>query len=181
MQRAFTTLALGCAALLITFAFVGCKPADTPTEETVPATGAPAPQSDTPAPPAADTPAADTPADTPADDAAAPPELVGKEAFDAFIASAPVAVVDFFATWCGPCRKLSPYIEKMGKAYEKDGVKVAKVDVDQNEDLCSDLGISSIPDVRIYVNGEEADRLVGNDPMGLMNKIEDAVKAAGGR
>ena len=164
MQRAFMTLALGCVALLITAAFVGCKPADTPTEETVPATGAPAP-------------AADEAADT----ADAPQEIVGKEAFDAFIASAPIALVDFSATWCPPCQKLAPYIDKMGKAYAKDGVKVAKIDVDQNQDISRELGVENIPDVRIYVNGEETDRIVGNNPMGLMNKLENAVKAAGNK
>ncbi|MBQ3453237.1 MAG: thioredoxin family protein [Thermoguttaceae bacterium] len=171
MQRAFMTLALGCAALLISAVFVGCKPADTPTEETVPA--APAADSGTPAP-AADLPAADEAAD----DVPAPQEIVGKEAFDAFLASTPIALVDFSATWCGPCQKLAPYVEKMGKVYAKDGVKVAKVDIDKNEDISRDLGVRNIPDVRIFVNGEEADRIVGNDPMGLMNKLENVVKAA---
>ncbi|MBQ1454781.1 MAG: thioredoxin family protein [Thermoguttaceae bacterium] len=177
MQRAFMTLALGCVALLIMAAFVGCKPADTPTEETVPATGAPA--ADTPSVPAADVPA--PAADEAADDADAPQEIVGKEAFDAFIASAPIALVDFSATWCPPCQKLAPYIDKMGKAYAKDGVKVAKIDVDQNQDISRELGVENIPDVRIYVNGEQTDRIVGNNPMGLMNKLENAVKAAGNK
>ena len=102
--------------------------------------------------------------------------VVGSDAYLAFIESAPVVVVDFTATWCGPCGRLAPILKKMEASYEKDGVKFAKVDVDQNKALCDTLKVQGIPDVRIYVQGKSFGAVVGCQPQEIMMKLEEAVK-----
>lgn len=71
-----------------------------------------------------------------------------------------VVLIDFYADWCGPCRKLGPILEKI--ATEKDGlVLVGKVNVDKSRSLASSNGVQGIPDVRIYRDGKQVDRFVG--------------------
>lgn len=74
-----------------------------------------------------------------------------------------LVVVDFFATWCGPCQILGPIME--GVADELADVKVFKVDVDENESTAREFGVMSIPTIVILKDGEEIDRHVG-----LMNR-----------
>ena len=69
-------------------------------------------------------------------------------------------LVDFWATWCGPCRMVGPVIEKLGEQYEGKAV-IAKVDVDAEPDLARRFGIMSIPTVVFLKNGKEFQRLVG--------------------
>ena len=80
--------------------------------------------------------------------------------FDAAVESAPLAVVDFWATWCGPCRMLAPVVEKLGEEYGET-VLIAKVDVDAEPDLAMRFGVMSIPTVVFLKNGREFDRKVG--------------------
>ena len=69
-------------------------------------------------------------------------------------------LVDFYATWCGPCQMLAPLIEEI--AAESDGsYKVCKVDVDQAPGLVQQFRIMSVPTLAVLVNGEEVRRLVG--------------------
>ena len=69
-------------------------------------------------------------------------------------------LVDFWATWCGPCRMLAPTIAKI--AEEQEGkVKVCKVDVDECPELAAQYGISSIPTLRVFVNGSVKASSVG--------------------
>ena len=70
------------------------------------------------------------------------------------------AIVDFWATWCGPCKMLGPTIEEI--AGELDGkIAVGKVDVDENRELSIKYGVMSITTVIYFKNGEEAARLIG--------------------
>lgn len=74
-----------------------------------------------------------------------------------------VVLVDFFATWCGPCRMLTPTIEEIGA--ECDGsFAVYKVDIDECEDIAMDHGIMSVPTLIVFKDGLEAERMVGVQP-----------------
>lgn len=71
-------------------------------------------------------------------------------------------LVDFWATWCGPCRMLSPIIAQI--AEERDDVKVCKVNVDEQPELARQFGIMSIPTVLIFKNGMQIEKSVGFVP-----------------
>lgn len=82
------------------------------------------------------------------------------EEFDALLAKEPVVLVDFWATWCGPCRMVAPVIEKVAQSVEGRAV-VVKVDVDEQPQLAARYNIQSIPTVILFKNGREAAKKVG--------------------
>lgn len=69
-------------------------------------------------------------------------------------------LVDFWATWCGPCRMVAPIVDEIGKEYEGKAV-VGKVDVDANQEFAAKYGVRNIPTVLIFKNGEVVDKQVG--------------------
>lgn len=86
-----------------------------------------------------------------------------KAGFEKALDSSDVVVVDFWATWCGPCKMIAPAIEKLADAYAGKAV-VGKIDVDQEGDLAQEFGVMSIPCVVILKDGVEYTRLVGARP-----------------
>ncbi len=68
-------------------------------------------------------------------------------------------ILDFWATWCSPCRMLAPTLEQI--AEEREDIKVCKVDVDEQRELAIQFGIQSIPTLLIFENGKETDRSIG--------------------
>jgi thioredoxin 1 len=81
-------------------------------------------------------------------------------------------LVDFWAPWCGPCRMVGPTIEELANEYV-GRFKVAKVNTDENPRTPSSLGIRGIPTMIFYVDGQEAERVVGVRPKAeLKNKVE---------
>ena len=70
-----------------------------------------------------------------------------------------VVLVDFFATWCGPCKMISPIVEEVSN--EIDNVTFIKVDVDISGDIASKHGIMSIPTIMLFKNGKLVDKQVG--------------------
>ena len=80
--------------------------------------------------------------------------------FDEAVKAAPVAMVDFWAEWCGPCKMLSPAIEELAAQYEGRAL-VAKVNVDEEPDLARRFGIMSIPTVIGFKNGQAVGKIVG--------------------
>ena len=83
-----------------------------------------------------------------------------------------LTLVDFWATWCGPCRMLSPIVEEL--AAETPDVVFAKVDVDQNPELAIGLGINSVPTLMLFKDGKLVDRSIGVRPKADIKRMIDA-------
>jgi thioredoxin 1 len=92
--------------------------------------------------------------------------------FDALItqSTGPV-VVDFGATWCGPCQALAPHIEKMAAEYSGKAV-IGKVDVDVEPDLAGRFNVMSVPTVLFFKGGKKVDSVTGNQPEAIRNKLK---------
>ena len=82
------------------------------------------------------------------------------ENYESILKSDTPVVVDFWATWCGPCRMVGPVIESLAEEYEGK-TSVCKLNVDENPDLATEYKIMSIPTVMIMKNGEIVDKAVG--------------------
>ena len=79
-----------------------------------------------------------------------------------------LTMVDVWAPWCGPCRTLTPIIEKVS---EDKNVKLLKVNADESGDLTTSFGVRGIPTVIFFKKGEEVDRIVGLNPATAYNEI----------
>lgn len=108
------------------------------------------------------------------------PEHAVKESSDAsfnddVIASTKPVLVDFYATWCGPCKKMGPVVENLSKEYG-DKIAVWKVNVDRNPSLSSEYRIQSIPAIKLFRNGKVVDEALGLTPASeLRSKIDKAI------
>ena len=87
-----------------------------------------------------------------------------EEGFDKALYSDKLMMVDFWATWCGPCKMLAPVIDIIAKDYEAKDCVIGKVDVDQEPGLAQRYGVMSIPTVLFFKGGEEIERIVGVNP-----------------
>lgn len=85
-----------------------------------------------------------------------------------------VVVIDFWATWCGPCKMMAPVVEEVAKDYPD--VKVCKVNVDEEPELSNAFKIVSIPTIVVIKNGEIIDSVVGYRPREDIEKIIKLVK-----
>ncbi len=85
-----------------------------------------------------------------------------KEGFDKAITSGGITMVDFWASWCGPCRMLSPIVDQV--AEERPDVKVGKVNVDEQPDLAAQFGVMSIPTLLVFKDGKLVNQSVGSRP-----------------
>ena len=92
--------------------------------------------------------------------------------FDEIMDAAPLAMVDFWASWCGPCKMLSPTVEALPEQYEGKAL-VCKVNVDEEPDLARRFGVMSIPTVVFLKNGREFDRKVGLMPAEAFTQVLD--------
>ena len=97
-------------------------------------------------------------------------KIINSQEFDNTIESG-VVVVDFFATWCGPCKMLSPVIDELSG--ELENVNFVKVDIDQSMDLAQKFKIVSVPTLKVFKNGVEVDTLMGFMPKEVLkSKVE---------
>lgn len=83
-----------------------------------------------------------------------------------------VALVDFWAAWCGPCRMVGPLVEELAVEYAGKA-KVGKVDVDENQNLSGNFGVMSIPTLLIMKDGVEVERIVGAVPKATLASAID--------
>ena len=84
-------------------------------------------------------------------------------------------LIDFWATWCGPCRMIAPIVEEL--AVEYDGrVKIGKVDVDENQQIAIKFGVRSIPTILIFKDGKLKDTIIGAVPKNqIVSKLNAAI------
>ena len=92
--------------------------------------------------------------------------------FNALMEQTPLAMVDFWASWCGPCKMLSPLVEEIGAQYEGKAL-IGKVNVDEEPELARQFGVMSIPTVVFLKNGREFDRKVGVMPPKAFTDVLD--------
>lgn len=94
-----------------------------------------------------------------------------KDNFDSEVINSDIPVlVDFWASWCGPCRMIAPVIESIAEKYDGK-IKVGKVNVDEEPEISLEYNISSIPTVMIFKNGEETAKSIGYSDESEMEQL----------
>lgn len=96
-------------------------------------------------------------------------QAITESNFEALIAEGKPMVVDFWATWCGPCRKIGPYIEQLAEKYAGQ-VIVGKVDVDENDELAMRFGVRNIPTILFIKDGQVVDKQIGAAPLSMLEE-----------
>lgn len=107
------------------------------------------------------------------------PQVVTDQTFEQEVLKSDTPVlVDFWATWCGPCRMVGPVLEEVANE-QGDRIRVAKLDVDANPITAGRFGVRAIPTMIVFKNGREADRIVGYHPKPqLMQKLTPHLSVA---
>ena len=98
---------------------------------------------------------------------------ITSQTFNELIAQGKPVVVDFWATWCGPCKKIAPLVEELATEYEGQAI-IGKVNVEEEDDLVAQFGIRNIPTVLFFKDGAVVDKVVGAVPK---SELEGKLKA----
>ena len=93
--------------------------------------------------------------------------------FDEITSQGKPVLIDFWATWCGPCKRLGPIIEEIAAEYDGKAI-IGKCDIEENDDLTEKFGIMNVPTVVFLKNGQEVDRIVG---LAMKNIYQDKLNA----
>jgi len=105
---------------------------------------------------------------------AAKPESVTERTFDSdVLKSGTPVLVDFWATWCGPCKMIAPIVEELAGEYEGK-LRVMKLDVDENSGVAARYSIMSIPTLGVFRGGQLVEKIVGYMPKEALKKRIDA-------
>ena len=99
-----------------------------------------------------------------------PKQIDTKAEFDEAVASDKLTVVDFTATWCGPCQRIAPIFEQMSNDYGE--VQFVKVDVDANAETAQACGVQCMPTFQFFKNGQKIDEMSGANDAALKAKVE---------
>lgn len=100
-------------------------------------------------------------------------QIINSENFEELVASGKPVVLDFWATWCGPCKRVGPLIEQLAEEYAGQAV-IGKCDIEEDEELPTRFGVRNIPTILFMKNGEVVDKQVGACPKSV---LEDKLKA----
>ena len=103
------------------------------------------------------------------------PEFDDQNFENEVLQSAQPVLVDFWAPWCGPCRQIAPVIEQLA-AENTGSVKIGKLNVDVAPGSAQNYGVSSIPTLMVFKNGEVVERFVGVQPKSRLQQALDAAK-----
>ncbi|CAG5089572.1 Oidioi.mRNA.OKI2018_I69.PAR.g12267.t1.cds [Oikopleura dioica] len=98
-------------------------------------------------------------------------KIASKEEFKGLMSENALVIVDYFATWCPPCRMIAPWLEEQAKAFDGK-VVFAKVDVDELEDVAAEQKIQCMPTFEFFKGGAAVARIEGADKAGISSKIE---------
>lgn len=94
--------------------------------------------------------------------------------YDELLAQGKPMVLDFWATWCGPCRKVGPTIQELANEYEGQAI-IGKVNIEEDaDDLVAEFGIRNVPTILFIKDGEVVDKVVGSAPK---STLEEKLKA----
>lgn len=101
------------------------------------------------------------------------PKIITSSEFDQdVLESKKPVLVDFFATWCGPCKILSPVLDKLDEEF-KDKIEMYKVDIDANQNLAREYRVMSVPTMKIFKDGEVLETIVGAQPEDVLKSKLD--------